>query len=183
MERIVLLVWSTACVFDEFKCICGKVLLKVFKMYLRQNCSASQGPSVMIMNCTSTQHRSSMQRSRPAGKPPLPLCFVSALKARPCSGSSLGPQRLESRCPVHVCWLCSTKNFYSVKDPCKPIVLFLCLLIPSADIRVYPQTGCFVLTLSIAVQKEESRSHSTARQRTDGLPYLGRKASVEGCIW
>lgn len=70
VERIVLFMWSTACLFDEFKCICGKVLLKVFKMYLRQNCSASQGPSVMIMNCTSTQHRSSMQRSRPAGKPP-----------------------------------------------------------------------------------------------------------------
>ena len=123
------------------------------------------------------------REAAPLVSPLLPLCFVSALKARPRSGSSLGPQRLESRCPVHICWLCSTKNFYSVKDPCKPMVLFLCLLIPSANIHVHPQTGCSVLTLGIAVQREEFRSHSTARQRTDGLQYLGRKASVEGCIW
>lgn len=120
------------------------------------------------------------REAAPLVSPLLPLCFVSALKARPLSGSSLGPQSLESRCPVQVCWLCSTKNFYSVKDPFRPVVLFLCLLIPSADIRVHPQTRRSVLTLGTAVQREESRSHSTAWQGTDGLPIPGEKGFPRG---
>ena len=54
------------------------------------------------------------REAAPLVSPLLLLCLVSVLKARPSSCSSLGPQRLEYRCPVHVCWLCSTVIGYRI---------------------------------------------------------------------
>lgn len=121
------------------------------------------------------------REAAPLVSPLLLLCLVSVLKARPSSCSSLGPQRLEYRRPVHVCWLCSTVIGYRISALSR-IPLSQCSLIHSADIHVHPRTRCSVLVLGTVVQRAvQVPAHSLTD--TDGFQYLGRKALIEGCIW
>ena len=120
------------------------------------------------------------REAAPLVSPLLPLCFVSSLKAGPRSGSSLGHQSLESRCPVCVCWLWSSENFCSVKDPFKPVVLFLCLLVPSANIRVHPQTRSSVLTLGTSCAERGIRVPFQSRTESRWTPVPREEGFCRG---